>query len=48
MAWGWEFGGNWGKMTLTLFRLAAVIFGTWYLGKIVKKITAVGLLFAQR
>lgn len=37
MAWGWEFGGEWGKMTLTLFRLAAVIFGTWYLGKIVKK-----------
>ena len=37
MAWGWEFGGDWGKMLLTLFRLAAVIFGTWYLGKIVKK-----------
>ena len=37
MAWGWEFGGNWGKMLLTLFRLAAVIFGTWYLGKIVKQ-----------
>ena len=37
MAWGWEFGGEWGKMVLTLFRLAAVIFGTWYLGKIVKK-----------
>lgn len=37
MAWGWEFGGEWGKMLLTLFRLAAVIFGTWYLGKIVKK-----------
>lgn len=37
MAWGWEFGGDWGKMILTLFRLAAVIFGTWYLGKIVKK-----------
>lgn len=36
MAWGWEFGGGWGKMILTLFRLAAVIFGTWYLGKIVK------------
>ncbi len=36
MAWGWEFGGEWGKMILTLFRLAAVIFGTWYLGKIVK------------
>jgi signal peptidase II len=37
MAWGWEFGGDWGKMILTLFRLIAVIFGTWYLGKIVKQ-----------
>jgi signal peptidase II len=37
MAWGWEFGGEWGKMILTLFRLVAVIFGTWYLGKIIKK-----------
>ena len=37
MAWGWEFGGEWGKMILTLFRLGAVIFGTWYLGKIVKQ-----------
>lgn len=37
MAWGWEFGGEWGKMILTLFRLCAVIFGTWYLFKIVKQ-----------
>jgi signal peptidase II len=37
MAWGWEFGGNWGKMALTLFRMAAVVFGTWYLGRIVKQ-----------
>ncbi len=37
MAWGWEFGGEWGKMILTLFRLVAVIFGTWYLGKIIRK-----------
>jgi signal peptidase II len=37
MAWGWEFGGEWGKMILTLFRLAAVIFGSWYLVKIVKQ-----------
>jgi signal peptidase II len=37
MAWGWTFGGEWGKMALTLFRLVAVIFGTWYLGKIVKQ-----------
>ena len=37
MAWGWKFGGEWGKMILTLFRLAAVIFGTWYMGRIVKQ-----------
>jgi signal peptidase II len=37
MAWGWKFGNEMGKMILTLFRLAAVIFGTWYLGRIVKQ-----------
>jgi signal peptidase II len=37
MAWGWKWGGNWGKMALTLFRLAAVIFGTWYLIRIVRQ-----------
>ena len=37
MAWGWKIGGEWGKMILTLFRLAAVIFGTWYLGRIVSQ-----------
>lgn len=36
MAYGWKFGGNWGKMALTVFRMAAVVFGTWYLGKIVR------------
>ncbi len=37
MAWGWKWGGEWGKMMLTLFRLAAVIFGSWYLVRIVKQ-----------
>jgi signal peptidase II len=37
MAWGWKFGNETGKIVLTLFRLAAVIFGTWYLGKIVRQ-----------
>jgi signal peptidase II len=37
MAYGWKFGGNWGKMALTVFRLAAVIFGTWYMGKIIRQ-----------
>lgn len=37
MAWGWKLGNETGKVVLTLFRLVAVIFGTWYLGRIVKK-----------
>jgi signal peptidase II len=37
MAYGWKFGGNWGKMLLTLFRLAAVIFGVFYIKKIIEK-----------
>ncbi|MBK7432473.1 MAG: lipoprotein signal peptidase [Chitinophagaceae bacterium] len=37
MAYGWKFGGEWGKLALTIFRLLAVIFGTWYLGRIVKQ-----------
>ncbi len=37
MAYGLEFGGNFGKMALTIFRFAAVIFGTWYLGNIISK-----------
>jgi len=37
MAWGWKFGGEWGKLALTLFRLVAVIFGVFYIRSIVKK-----------
>ncbi len=37
MAYGWKFGGNWGKLALTVFRMVAVVFGTWYLGKIIKQ-----------
>jgi len=52
MAWGWKFGGEWGKMTLTIFRLLAVIFGVFYIRNIVRKkyhrgfIVCVGLIFA--
>jgi signal peptidase II len=35
MAYGWSFGGNWGKLILTVFRMVAVVFGTWYLGRII-------------
>ncbi len=52
MAWGWKFGGNFGKMFLTLFRLAAVIFGVYYIRTLIKKnyhngyIICAGLIFA--
>jgi signal peptidase II len=52
MAWGWKFGGNFGKMFLTLFRLAAVIFGVYYISTLIKKnyhngyIICAGLIFA--
>lgn len=45
MAYGWKFGGNWGKMALTVFRMAAVVFGTWYLGKIVREKMHKGFIF---
>lgn len=37
MAYGWKFGGEFGKMALTLFRLAAVIFGVFYIKNIIEK-----------
>ncbi len=52
MAWGWKFGGGIGKITLTLFRLVAVVWGTFLLKDfIVKKyhkgfIICAGLIYA--
>jgi signal peptidase II len=52
MAWGWKFGGEWGKLTLTMFRLIAVIFGVFYIRNIVRKkyhpgfIICVGMIFS--
>jgi signal peptidase II len=37
MAYGLKLGGNWGKLILTLFRLFAVIFGTFYIRQIIRK-----------
>ncbi|HLO81004.1 MAG TPA: lipoprotein signal peptidase [Chitinophagaceae bacterium] len=37
MAYGWKLGGDWGKMALTLFRLVAVIFGTFYIAHTIRK-----------
>lgn len=52
MAYGWKLGGQLGKMTLTLFRLAAVIFGIFYIKRIIERkfnpafIVCVALIFA--
>src|SRR6185312_16294479 len=52
MAYGWQFGGGIGKLALTLFRLGAVIFGIFYLKKIIEQrlhpgyIILVSLIFA--
>jgi signal peptidase II len=37
MAWGWELGGIWGKMALTLFRLIAVIAGVFIIRNFIRK-----------
>jgi signal peptidase II len=52
MAWGWKFGGETGKLLLTLFRLIAVIFGVFYIKSLLKKkehpgfIICVALIFS--
>jgi signal peptidase II len=46
MAYGAKFGdGNWAKLALTLFRLAAVIFGTFYIVRIVREKYHDGFIF---
>lgn len=37
MAWGWKFGGGFGKIALTLFRLVAVIWGSFLLRDFIRK-----------
>ena len=52
MAWGWKFGGTIGKIILTLFRLVAVIWGTFLLKDFIQKhyhkgfIICAGLIYA--
>ncbi len=44
MAWGWQLGNDTGKVVLTLFRLAAVVGGTWYLLKLIREKYSRGFL----
>ncbi len=45
MAYGMKFGGNIGKMALTIFRMGAVVFGIWYIGNIIQKKYHNGFIF---
>ncbi|WP_143304546.1 lipoprotein signal peptidase [Chitinophaga vietnamensis] len=44
MAYGLKFGGDFGKIFLTLFRLAAVVAGFFYMKKLVREKYSTGLL----
>lgn len=44
MAYGWKFGGEWGKMILSLFRLGAVIYGVYLIRVLIKKQYTTGLI----
>ena len=37
MAWGWKFGGEFGKIALTLFRLVAVIWGSFLIRNFIRQ-----------
>lgn len=37
MAYGWKLGGEWGKIALTVFRMVAVVLGTFYIKSIIEK-----------
>ena len=52
MAFGIEFGGMWGKLLLSIFRICAAIFGIYYLRQIIIKqfhigyVAAIAFIFA--
>jgi signal peptidase II len=46
MAFGLQFAGGYGKLALSLFRILAVGFLSWYIYHLVKKKTAFGVIFS--
>jgi signal peptidase II len=44
MAFGWKFGGEYGKLALSLFRLVAIGFLGYYIIKLIKKDVSTGLV----
>ena len=46
MAFGWEFGGGYGKLALSLFRIAAIGFLIYYIARLVKSSVGYGVLIS--
>jgi signal peptidase II len=46
MAFGFEFGGDYGKITLSIFRILACIGGAFYIRHIVRKKEHIGFIFS--
>jgi signal peptidase II len=46
MAFGWKFGGEYGKLALSLFRLVAIGFLGYYIIKLIKKDVSTGLVLS--
>ena len=44
MAFGWEFGGDYGKLALSLFRIAAIGFLVFYIARLIKTSVGYGIL----
>lgn len=46
MAFGWKFGGEYGKLALSIFRLAAIGFLIYYIGKLIKRNASSGMIIS--
>lgn len=44
MAFGWKFGGEYGKLALSLFRIVAIGFLMYYVGQLIKRSVTNGLI----
>ncbi len=46
MAFGWKFGGNYGKLALSIFRLIAIGFLVYYIRKLIKRHASYGMVIS--
>lgn len=46
MAFGWKFGGEYGKLALSIFRLMAIGFLIYYISKLIKRQASYGMIIS--